>query len=253
MTYAAEVLADNPIHYWRFDEPGPTAALWDVGSAPLPIMEDGSHGLVLTGYGGPGGGGSAWTHGGWTGYIGPDFLVDVRGGSPTAFSFEVWLWLTRWEAAASVITEQSSSGTEQWRLRVLTTGIVEATTVAGGTGTTVNTGAYAVDNESWHQLGFTHDGSTLSVFLNGYVWASAAAALPGSPTQRYTLAGNIGGGTNNPSGWIAEAAIYPTALDPARILAHYSAADLTVPPKLIGPVGMSPDVSAILSAVRRTY
>ena len=56
-------------------------------------------------------------------------------------------------------------------------------------------GTLTLNNGAWHQIGFTSDGTTLNLFVDGaLVGSSLATAANTGPITAYTLANRIGGG-----------------------------------------------------------
>jgi hypothetical protein len=83
----------------------------------------------------------------------------------------------------------------------------------------------AINDGSWHQLDVTYDGTTITVYLDGVSigtgqFDGALGTVPsslylGSDVQGY---GGPGGGVG-----LAQVSVYPTALSPARVAAHFAA------------------------------
>jgi hypothetical protein len=104
---------------------------------------------------------------------------------------------------------------------------------AGGVDSSVGS-ANPLGDGGWHHFALTYDGATLAWYIDGALVASG----PASGRLYYVQGGGVAIGRDGdacngflPSfrGDIAMVAVYPTALSPSRIMAHYVAASAQPP------------------------
>jgi subtilisin len=232
-----QLLADQPAGFWRLGESAGGVAADASGNGLA-----GTYGSGIT-LGQPGAvsGDSAAAFAGGTLTLPTSAALDLR----SAFSVEAWVKPSvagqsggvLEKTVAGVVNTQYSlfleSGLAKFRLRN-----------AGGALVTVSGPAPAVG--SWTHLVGTFDGSTLRLYVNGALAASApsAAASGGSGV---TVVGRLGSNIYYFSGTIDEVAVYPTALSASRVRAHYlgsAALQVVVRPSVVGTISASAAASA---------
>ncbi len=241
--YAGEVLKDRPVAWWRLGDPvtGNGMAVSDVTGRHPGIY----HGNTSVEGGVPGIGGKAALFDGTTAYVEvpdhKDFALDI-------LSVECWFktkqsWTeSNWPASASLISKATEgNGSGDW---VILGGAAEgvqgcAMAQLGPTGGTdaVVASPGGLNDEKWHHLVWTHAARVNQWFVDGVKVTesddSGGSILNDRPIQ-------IGGDPflNGKffHGQLAEVAIYQTALDESRVVAHLKAA------------GVSPRRPAIVAA-----
>lgn len=231
--YQSTILSDSPSGYWRLGEFG-------VGQMPAITAGDiannsGTGGAALNGYylydtAHPGAGALAGSADGAAAFDGFKNRVDVPytpllGSS--AFSFELWVKLTNASTRAlSPISFRDTNaqrgfvlyafnGSTNWQFLTYSNNVSYSLVSSNG-----------IQLDAWTHVAGTFNGSVMRLFING---AEAGAPVTNSSYTPNTAAPlRIGAGNNHTTvgdffwpGSIDEAALYTSALDPARILAHY--------------------------------
>jgi hypothetical protein len=88
-----------------------------------------------------------------------------------------------------------------------------------------NASALWVDaGNAFHHLVASYDGSLIKLYIDGFEVASVPSTSPLPISTANLDLGTAPGGGSFFEGWIDEVAIYASALDAARIKAHYAAA-----------------------------
>jgi hypothetical protein len=214
--YSAEVLADNPLAYWRFGEAAGPAALDASGSG-----RDGTYvGGVTLGEPGLLAGDSAARFDGMNDEMSAGEIFNFAGSVP--FTIELWIKPDDIDSLGALVSKYGWDGSNYfgWLL-------TESSNVANGvrfrrTGSSLLEGTALVADEFNHVV-VTFDGVTQLLFINGVEAGSRAGnALVdlGKDPFRVGRAANWA----SYAGVIDEVAIYGTALPPARIEAHRAAA-----------------------------
>jgi hypothetical protein len=214
MGYADVVLQDGPIGYWP---------LLSTGANP-----DGTHnGHVMTGAGGltvatarpaPNG----LTLNGTTGFLSTPHVAAWN----TIVSGEAWIKTTM-AAIGSIIDHDSwgASSVRGFQFRVLAAGQLSAFSVtsAGTFGTNAQSTTLINDGKV-HHVAFTYDG-TLRLYVDGVQngTTDTTAGMFGNPENTPLQIGVSDAGSRQQwfNGYIADAAVYSTALSAATILRHY--------------------------------
>jgi hypothetical protein len=127
----------------------------------------------------------------------------------------------------------------------------------------------AASFQHWHHIVQTSNGATVLTYLDSVLANTNNAANPRSLAGTYYIGRSAAGLGSIADTWVSEAAVYPTALSPSRITAHFLAIDSLIAAPVYrqfssgasgggggsGPSGadLLADLAAILAAVRRTY
>jgi hypothetical protein len=218
--YQDEVLADNPVAYYRFEETSGTTAFDTANS------NDGSYvnGVLLNQPGAPALGKAA-------SFDGIDDYVSTPRTVSTDFTLEAWVRTT----APSLTGSQSYEGNgllwsdvggaaNDFAMAMLNNGLSFFT---GNPDVTV-TSAAAINDGAWHHLVATRtQGGSVEIFIDGVSQGTATTnnnPLNGNPS--IMIGGNVLDGRYF-AGLIDEVAYYPSVLSTARIRAHFRAGALS--------------------------
>jgi hypothetical protein len=250
MTYLAQVLADNPLHFWRMAD-GCSYPIHDIGSSPKHLLADSP---TNGGYSGiEAGGGSSFAS-----RLSAFGLHDtVAMTSP--LSIECWYWRAERNALEGTPMQFFSGGVDRWALYEEGDG----TAFFRAHGVFSNP-AGALSLQSWHHLVGTYDEVNARLYVDGALVGTVANA--GHVTDACQV--GLGKRVNDTSflvGAMAECAVYPTALSGARVAAHF--ASVSAPPVpvggpastvsattlVLGGAGGSASLQDILNSVRKTY
>ncbi len=241
--YAAEVMSEDPIAYYRFDDGVATDDL------PSPAVNDGSVGPGVNGsYAGnfvrgvpgalPGSANTAVQGSGTLVQIANDPAINNAG----SFSVEAWLKPTAIPAAGALISPIASFrendgtfGRAGWLIYQgdTNTGFNFRAYNRNGSNFTfsINSGAGTVTAGAWHHVVATWDSvaSQGKLYVNGVLLSTSAVIAPGGPnsstyepnnTRPFTLGSRDGAFPW--SGDIDEPAYYTSVLSDAQVLAHYN-------------------------------
>lgn len=236
MTYLSEVLADNPLHYWRCaDAAG--SQLIDIGSAKW-HMHAAAAGAGVgpatpLGYSGP-----ADDSGAFDGCVNS---IYANTGTPALIptgdmSAEVWVWPFR---------NLNLNGTFlNFMNGAAPFGLARNGTQWEAQYNNVNA-PFAVNYtyQTWHHLVMTFTAGNVHLYVDGTARAAAAVAAAGAFSAVVTLASNLALG-NFADGYVSEAAIYSAALSAARVTAHYAAAHFPLPTPVYQQAGVNPSGGA---------
>lgn len=220
--YAAEVLADSPVSYWKLDETSGTTAADATG---------GNNGTYTGGYtlnqpGIPSAGRPAVLFNGSSGYIslGAPAALNIT----AAWTLEACVYLTSTPNGCGVITESYTGGSNPI-LYALGFGLsaiganLEGGFYTGSDWRTAIGGTLALN--AWHHIACTWDGTTLRLYAdNSQVGTSSPASGPVAGINGLYIGRrhDVAGSPFFP-GRIDEVAIYSAALAAGRITAHHSA------------------------------
>lgn len=214
--YAAEVMTDSPVSYWRMGETsGSTAADTADGNAGHI-----HHGVQLGVPGALVGDPNTAMK-----FDGNDFInipnrrnLNIR----SDLTVEAWANPAKFREGTQAVVHK---GGYQYRIRLTSDNHWEGSVFIRGVRYSVISSAPAVIGQ-WDYLVMTRSGPTLKLYVNGV--AVATTIIPNRPldtTQKSLTIGRVNNGY--PSffhGSIDEVAIYNTALPPCRVTAHYTAA-----------------------------
>jgi hypothetical protein len=218
--YQDEVLADNPVAYYRFEETSGTTAIDTANS------NDGTYvnGVLLNQPSAPALGKAA-------SFDGINDYVSTPRTVSTDFTLEAWVKTT----APSLTGSQSYDGNgllwsdvggaaNDFAMAMLNNGLSFFT---GNPDVTV-TSATVINDGVWHHLVATRtQGGTVEIFIDGVSQGAATTnnnPLDGNPS--IMIGGNVLDGRYF-AGLIDEVAYYPSVLSAARIRAHFRAGALS--------------------------
>lgn len=226
--YAAEVLAQQPITYWRFNETvTPPSDLTAVNAGSLGASGNGAY-LSLQAH--PAGAIVASTDPA-AAFNGIEDRIDVpynAAFNPSgAFTVEFWAMITnnpglmaplqsRGSGAANGYLFFANNGDNKWWFRTYT-GTTRANVISTNT---------IVLNQWTHVVGVRDANGANHLYING---AEANAPTVGGYTPQTTSPLRIGAGANESfsgswywPGYLDEVAFYPTGLSAAQVAAHYA-------------------------------
>ncbi|MGW3607074.1 LamG-like jellyroll fold domain-containing protein [Micromonospora sp. NPDC005161] len=216
-SYAAQVLADKPVGYWRLGERSGTSA------------EDSS------GTGNPGAYTDAVTLGRPGALTGdPDTAAELTDGhipvpdSPSlsvsgSFTLEAWVNLNDVCRQYSVVEKYDAPAYNGYVLRVLPGGKIGALTLGVAGQLASVEGQTVATPDEWHHVAAVYDGSTISVYLDGRLDGSAATKVnptDGAGSLKLGARGDDAG--TRLAGLLDEVAVYDHALTADKIARHYS-------------------------------
>lgn len=218
VAYANAVLADSPAGWWRLNQAAGTTGADTV----LDSSGNARHGT-------PAGGVTF-------GVLGP-LAAEPNGTSDTAASFDgtddyvdvaaFGSALANWTIAFWAKTPVAQDSTHD-RIVSTTGNRIEVGQASDGT-IRVYDGAWLdvsslSTTEGYAHFAFTYDGTTLKVYKNAAEVHSGARGRSIQSTDAWRFGSRINGGVGELwAGTVDEVAVYPAALSPARIAAHYAA------------------------------
>jgi hypothetical protein len=209
----AQQIADRPVALWRLGEaPGSTVAQDASGNNLSGTYEAG----VTLGQPGAVAGDTAASFGSGAAVVLPaSAALDLR----SAFSVEAWVRPTASAQNGGIFEKTVSGNVNSQYMLFLEAGVAKfrVRTAAGALlpvdGPTLATGA-------WTHLVGTFDGSTLRLYVNGALYAQAAAAAPAGGSGPSYI-GRLGQNLYPFQGSLDEVALYGAALSAERVRAHY--------------------------------
>lgn len=215
--YAAEVVADRPLAYWRLAEATGTVAVDEAGGHAGTY-----HDVTLGDPGAVAGNTSAR-------FVSNDSAVivgntlDLAGG--TSFSLEAWAMPSEVDSTLRrIMTKRDDAApVEGWSLtnsvKGLTLDAEHAGAFVGGIA------SRPLPAGEWSHVVVTYDGVTLVFFIDGNEDAHQVTTVAMSANQANLVLGSLSNASGNAwRGNLDELAIYDHALPAARVLAHYEAA-----------------------------
>lgn len=252
MSYLSSVLADAPRHYWRLADPGGVYA-HDIGSVPIALDVNGVSPWLMP-YSGPSSdGGSA--------FLGSAYVWDTDGEVIAApVTVECIVWQQSRSGAFQVALQVNTIGANLVQLGINSTGHPQVNVQLGAL-----TAPAAISRQHWHHLVATVTAAgVVALYVDAISVATGSPGIAGSNTYLYA----VGGVTNNFGnaffGNIAEAAVYNTALTPARVTAHFVALDAIASRPIFAQNGSfdvttgtgttgGAELAAILASVRQSF
>src|SRR3984893_16795045 len=210
--YGSAVVADSPSVYYRLDEAtGPTAA--DSSGHSL----SGLYQANVT-YGVPGAIQTEATNSAVTG-TSSGVLTDSGPGLPSgnaARTYELWMKSTTAEGSNDQLLSHGGDFSLQMHIA---SGTQRVTVFGNVTGpwSWEYTLPYPLNDGVWHMLAVSWDSSNLSLYLDGQIVATI------HPSRSFSTPGSSGLSLGGYPGSYDELAVYPGALSPHRIDAHWTA------------------------------
>ena len=245
--YASDVLAANPVAYWRLDETDGTA-LYDYAGGHSGLYVGVNNGLGSVSFGVPGYStydtDTAVAFDGYIGYGQVPYSGDLN---PPNFSVECWVFPTGGAGNyRSPFSNRSTAAGPQGYLLYADASDKWSFWMGTGGGWISAEGPAVVLNQWTHLVG-TYDGTNQVFYVNGQPVVSQGAVL--SPNAVAPL--NIGAGQNEgpPTffwpGSVDEVAVYGAALTAGQVLDHYTLATTgAFPPPTISGQPQSLDLYA---------
>lgn len=222
--YAAEVLADSPLAYYRLGEPSGTTMTDSSGNS-----RNGTYGGGVTL-----GGANLLSTGTSTSadFDGSNDYASVANGAWMTVSNLTVEAMVRPDSVTGTRTimarrQISSLSGQAWQFRFGPT-VQLLGLYSGGSVVTAESTTSLVAGSTYH-VAATYDGSTIRIYINGTLDASLAHAGGFNTSTSSLFLGGIdqGGGAGleeKLDGRLQEVAFYGSALSAARIAAHYAAA-----------------------------
>lgn len=223
--FAAEVLADGPIGFWRLGEIAGSLTAADASG-------NGNNGASSGGvtFGQPGfqGGDTAALFDGRTGRI---IVENSNSLNPPHITMEAKVsWAGPNDLYQRILEKSSFAELAQYGLGILPDGHIRVELRTSSAPTSVNVDSIAVVSRGAEShIVATYDGNVIRIYLNGALDSETRA--PGSispkpPTPFNLIESGVGIGNQTQrdrpfNGVIDEVALYPTALSQERVLAHY--------------------------------
>lgn len=218
--YASEVETDSPDISWTHDSAATDAAS-TYGAASTGSVAYGASGAVACSTGAAFGTNGA-------------ISADSKSNGWTSFSVETWIRTTGTPAAQIMgfgdkRAAQGSSTTRDRVLYITSTGKAAWTVASSSNRTTVTTPQDVTDGQ-WHHLVATYSPTSVRLYLDGTLAASASSPTQPADWKGYWRAGQdsltglpstSGAGSLNAT--LDETAVYGTTLTASRVAAHYTA------------------------------
>jgi len=229
--YAQSVLADGPMHFWRFNEGSGTTIGDYTGLDGLDIT-----GSVTLGQSGAIAGNSAASFPGTSSTTAANNTLRA---ATQAVSVEAWFQTTttrggRIVGFGNARTGTSGSATADRQLYMLNDGRLSLGARANTSNRTITTGP-SYNDGNWHHVVGTIGDNGMILFVDGLKVTSRVDTRTGASYDGYWRVGgdNLSGWPNRPTsdyfaGRIDEVAIYRTPLTGNQVRAHYTASGRTV-------------------------
>lgn len=236
MTYAAEVLADSPSGYWRFNEGDPPFEDETAGNRDATIKGTNQGALSMLEPGIAHSTGLRWS---WdqAAAFGP--YIEIPAGvlsSPTSWTYELWFRTDRRVFSGDTVVLLGIGGGETSRVSIFSFGTPVPTFWVRGFS---STGAINATRDSsllkadkWYHcvVVFTTPATSIGIdiYMNGALDNQGSNNLGTSghliPSSGQAIDLNFRNNGDTFGGYIDEVAVYPAVLSASRIAAHYDAA-----------------------------
>lgn len=229
--YAATVLADSPLGYWKLDETSGTSAADSSGNSNNATYRNSP---TLNQTPGPvtSGGGAPLFTAASSQYADFPYSTSAPNYNTSDGSAEAWFKTSSSGTERTVfrIDDPASGINRRFLIRVGTDNKLNAMVMKGTNPSITSSGT--VNDGAWHYAVLTwhNTGSNLNVelFLDG---SSVGTGTTGASMQNTsnTVTGQIGDFFNNPThqnyfnGYLGQVALYGTALSSTRVTAHWAA------------------------------
>jgi hypothetical protein len=222
LTYAQEVLLDQPLAFWRFDETSGTTAVDSSGHG-----NDGTYaGGVTLGVTGAiaNDGGTAAAFDGMTGFMTAGDVFEFTG--PTPCSFEAWVNPILDADFHDILSRSDGQGgtTTGYLMYVepQPTPMMDFALYSAGSGDIAESDGVNIDGGAYTQVVGVYDGTNVIIYANGapLMTNTASFTIPAT-TSPFVVAAQSGGATSWFHGDIDDVSVYGQALSAARILVHY--------------------------------
>ena len=223
-TYSSAVLADQPTAYYRLSDS--SAAVMPDSSAS---QANGSYDAAdfTAGTAGPIAGD-------------PSTAITLNSGYPagqanatlplynSARTVEAWFSIPAGQAPSGTVVGWGQTSTDE----AFDCGIsATALTVDGWGDSRSFATPYPVNDGTWHQLAISYDGTTITAYLDGQPIGTSQfhTALNTQTSPLFVGSGPAGYDGPGSGVTLGQVAVYPAALTPARIAAHFAAAGYATP------------------------
>ena len=210
------LLSDGPAGYWRLGEPaGATTAADASGNAITGSYEPG----VSLGQPGAVSGDTAAAFASGAALVLPNAAgLDLR----SAVSVEAWVRPSA-SAQNGGIFEKTVGGAVNSQYMMLLEAGVAKFRVKTTAGSLIPADGPVLQLNTWTHLVGTFDGTTVRLYVNGALFASAAVSGPLNGGAGQSFIGRLGQTLYPFQGTLDEVAVFPGALSAQRVLAHYQA------------------------------
>lgn len=217
--YSSVIDSDNPVAYFQLEEPSGTVITNDGSSKTRGVLS----GTASYRVAGPPAIGDPYG----MGFNGSSTSISVADSSEldptTAATTEAWF-----KSDTNATDEEILRKDGQYALRLTSSGRISALFYIGGAWQTVTTPASPrYDDNAWHLVNATYDGSDIRVYVDGTQVATAAASGSIATSNNNLIIGSTGS-ANYVNGSLAHVAVYPTALSAAKVLSHWQATSVKV-------------------------
>lgn len=222
VSYAAQVYLDNPVAWWKLDDPGPTTAD-DSG----PSGYNGTASAAGVSFGQQNIAADAMPSTAFASASTANIVTTYQPPAEAALTVEGWLnlnGLTQGSFAELISSSHTNSSHLGFDIFYTTSGSTVTFSIGNGT-TTIDAVSAAIPTTGWVHVMCTWDGTTALIYING-VQSGSATGFTGSVSTdpaNFVTMGSIAGGGSYLNGLLSSCVIYNTALSAARVQAHYNA------------------------------
>lgn len=226
-SYADTVLADNPVAYYRFEDPTNATTVLDSsasGANPGTINFDYSGAWPQLGQPGLGSNSIAFhlysdANGDETSYVSVPYSPDLN--PPGPFTTECWARVTSWGSGNRSFLSSFQNYNAGWWFRQESGTAPRWLYVHNGGG--IYMAAGSITKNEWTHLVVTYDGTTVYFYANGTnMWNSTGTIPAPNTTGSLCIGGDPAIGDGFFDGNVDEVAIYTNALTAGQIQLHYA-------------------------------